>query len=141
MTDISALLKNAYNATAVAVIPGGGTFGMESIARQFANDQHVMIIRNGWFSYRWSEILEKGKIASSITVMAARRTDTAGSNHMAPFAPVPVEEVVAAIRDEKPAVVFAPHVETSASMTLPDDYIRAVSDAVHEVGGIFVPDW
>ena len=89
MTDISALLKDAYKAAAVAVIPGGGTFGMESIARQFANDQHVMIIRNGWFSYRWSEILEKGKIASSTTVMMARREDTGGSNQMAPFAPVP----------------------------------------------------
>ena len=140
MTDISALLKDAYKAAAVAVIPGGGTFGMESIARQFANDQHVMIIRNGWFSYRWSEILEKGKIASSTTVMMARRKDTDGSNQMAPFAPVPVDEVVATIRDEKPAVVFAPHVETSAGMILPDDYIRAVSDAVHEVGGIFVLD-
>lgn len=93
MTDVSALLKDAYNAAAVAVTPGGGTFGMESIARQFANDQHVMIIRNGWFSYRWSEILEKGKIASSTTVMVARREDAGGRNQMAPFAPVPVEEV------------------------------------------------
>ena len=95
MTDISALLKDAYNAAAVVVIPGGGTFGMESIARQFANDQHVMIIRNGWFSYRWSDILEKGKIASSTTVMMARRQDTGVSKRMSPFAPVPVDEVVA----------------------------------------------
>jgi aspartate aminotransferase-like enzyme len=110
MTDILALLKDACNAAALAVIPGGGTFGMESIARQFVNDQHVMIIRNGWFSYRWSEILEKGKIASSTTVMLARQGDVGGSNKMAPFAPLPVDEIVAAIRYEKPAVVFAPHV-------------------------------
>jgi len=140
MTDMSSLLKEAYNAAAVAVIPGGGTFGMESIARQFANDQHVLIIRNGWFSFRWSEILEKGKIASSTTVLAARRQDNEGRNEIAPFAPVPVDEVVATIRDQKPAVVFAPHVETSAGMILPDAYIKAVSDAVHEGGGIFVLD-
>ena len=140
MRDISALLKDAYRASAVAVIPGGGTFGMESIARQFANDQHVLIIRNGWFSFRWSEILEKGKITFSTTVLAAQRQDSAGSNQMAPFAPAPLDEVVATIRREKPAVVFAPHVETSAGMILPDAYIKAVSDAVHENGGIFVLD-
>jgi aspartate aminotransferase-like enzyme len=140
MRDLSALLKEAYKASAVAVIPGGGTFGMESIARQFANDQHVLIIRNGWFSFRWSEILEKGKIAASTTVLAAQRQDSAGSNQMAPFAPAPLDQVVATIRREKPAVVFAPHVETSAGMILPDSYIKAVSDAVHEIGGIFVLD-
>ena len=95
MRDLSALLKEAYKASAVAVIPGGGTFGMESIARQFANDQHVLIIRNGWFSFRWSEILEKGKITFSTTVLAAQRQDSAGSNQMAPFAPAPLDEIVA----------------------------------------------
>jgi aspartate aminotransferase-like enzyme len=140
MTDISSLLKEAYNAKAVAIVPGGGTFGMESIARQFANDQHVLVVRNGWFSFRWSEILEKGKIASSTTVLAARRQDVTGSNQQAPFAPVPIDDVVTTIRNEKPAVVFAPHVETSAGMILPDAYIKAASDAVHAVGGIFVLD-
>ena len=120
MRDSSALLKEAYKASAVAVIPGGGTFGMESIARQFANDQHVLIIRNGWFSFRWSEILEKGKIAASTTVLAAQRQDSAGSNQTAPFAPAPLDQVVATICEEKPAIVFAPHVETSAGMILPD---------------------
>ena len=99
---------------------GRGTFGMESIARQFANDQHVLIIRNGWFSFRWSEILEKGKITAGTTVLAAQRRDSGGSNQMAPFAPAPLDQVVATIRKEKPTVVFAPHVETSAGMILPD---------------------
>jgi len=141
MNDISASLKTAYNADAVVVIPGGGTYGMESIARQFADDQHVMVIRNGWFSFRWSEILDKGKIAASTKVLAARREGgVSSSNQQAPFAPVPIDEVVARIAEDKPAVVFAPHVETSAGMMLPDDYIKQAAAAVHAVGGLFVLD-
>ncbi|WP_438996501.1 aminotransferase class V-fold PLP-dependent enzyme [Candidatus Puniceispirillum sp.] len=141
MRDISGALKRAYNAHSVIAIPGGGTYGMEAIARQFADDQHVMIIRNGWFSFRWSEILEKGKIAKSSTVLvAARQQGGDGDNRQTPFAPHAVDDVCAQIAREKPAVVFAPHVETSAGMILPDDYIRAVSDAVHAVGGLFVLD-
>ena len=141
MRDISGALKRAYNAHSVIVIPGGGTYGMEAIARQFADDQHVMIIRNGWFSFRWSEILEKGKIAKSSSVLAASRQQAEdGDNRQMPFAPHAIDEVCAQIAREKPAVVFAPHVETSAGMMLPDDYIRAVSDAVHAVGGLFVLD-
>ena len=141
MNDISASLKTAYNADAVVVIPGGGTYGMESIARQFADDQHVMVIRNGWFSFRWSEILDKGKIAASTKVLAARREGgVSGSNQQSPFAPVPIDEVVARIAEDKPAVVFAPHVETSAGMMLPDDYIKRAAAAVHAVGGLFVLD-
>ncbi len=141
MCDISAMLKQAYNADAVVVIPGGGTYGMESIARQFAGNQRVMVIRNGWFSFRWSEILDKGKIAASTTVLAAQRqSGDDGSNQPAPFAPMPVDEVCTRISAEKPAVVFAPHVETSAGMMLADDYIKAVADAVHAVGGLFVLD-
>ena len=60
--------------------------------------------------------------------------------HQAPFAPPPVDEVVATIRATKPDVVFAPHVETSAGMILPDDYSRAVAAAAHELGGLFVLD-
>ena len=141
MRDISGALKRAYNAHSVIAIPGGGTYGMEAIARQFADDQHVMIIRNGWFSFRWSEILEKGKIAKSSTVLvAARQQGGDGDNRQTPFAPHAIDDVCAQIAREKPAVVFAPHVETSAGMILPDDYIRAVSDAVHAVGGLFVLD-
>jgi len=141
MNEISASLKTAYNADAVVVIPGGGTYGMESIARQFADDQHVMVIRNGWFSFRWSEILDKGKIAASTKVLAARREGgVSGSNQQSPFAPVPINEVVARIAEDKPAVVFAPHVETSAGMLLPDDYIKQAAAAVHAVGGLFVLD-
>lgn len=137
MKDISSTLKTAYNAEAVAVVPGGGTFGMEAVARQLANDQKCLIIRNGWFSYRWSQILEMGRIASETVVLKARPTEP-GSE--AAFAPAPIEEVVEAIGREKPGIVFAPHVETSSGMILPDAYIRSIADAVHAVGGLFVLD-
>jgi aspartate aminotransferase-like enzyme len=137
MKDISAVLKDVYKARSVVLVPGSGTFGMEAVARQFANDQKVMVLRNGWFSYRWSQILEMGRITSDITVLKARRT---GTEKQAPWAPAPINEVVAAIQAQKPAVVFAPHVETSSGLILPDDYMRAVADAVHAVGGLFVLD-
>jgi aspartate aminotransferase-like enzyme len=137
MNDISATLKGVYNAAAVAVVPGGGTYGMEAVARQFAGGQQCLVIRNGWFSYRWSQILEMGDIASGIAVMKARRV-AAGAQ--APFAPAPIDEVTARIAAVRPAVVFAPHVETSSGMLLPDDYVRAVADAVHAVDGLFVLD-
>jgi aspartate aminotransferase-like enzyme len=137
MRDISATLREVYAADAVALVPGGGTYAMEAVARQFATAEKVMVIRNGWFSYRWSQIFEMGAIPAEEIVMMARRTGNAPD---APFAPAPVEEVVARIRAERPAVVFAPHVETSAGMILPDDYIRAVTEAVHEAGGLFVLD-
>ncbi len=139
MRDISASLKRAYKAKSVVVIPGGGTYGMEAIARQFGDNKHVMVIRNGWFSFRWSEIIERGKIASSISVLAASQID-GGANRQSPFAPMPITDVVSRIHSERPGLVCAPHVETSAGMILPDDYIRAVSDAVRAVGGIFVLD-
>ncbi len=137
MNDISATLKAVYKADTVVVVPGGGTYGMESVARQFANDQKCLVIRNGFFSFRWSQILDMGSIASETIVMKARKV--ADGPH-APFAPVPVAEVAATIEAEKPGVVFAPHVETSSGMLLPDDYIRALADAVHSVGGLFVLD-
>ncbi len=137
MTDISAILKEVYHAKAAVLVPGSGTFGMESVARQFAHGKKVLVIRNGWFSYRWTQIFDMGSIPSESIVLKARRTS---DSPKAPWTPCPVEEVVATIRAEKPAVVFAPHVETAAGMILPDDYIRAVTDAVHEVGGLFVLD-
>ena len=137
MNDISTTLKQVYNAAAVVVVPGGGTYGMEAVARQFAGGRKCLVIRNGWFSYRWSQILEMGAIASDITVLKARRTS---DGRQAPFAPAPVDEVVARILAERPAVVFAPHVETSCGMLLPDDYLKAVAEATHEAGGLFVLD-
>ena len=137
MRDISAILKEVYHARSAVLVPGSGTFGMEAVARQFAGDQKVMVIRNGWFSYRWTQIFEMGRIPSESVVLKARRT---GPGARAPFAPAPVEEVVAAIAEHRPAVVFAPHVETASGMMLPDGYMRAVSDAVHAVGGLFVLD-
>ena len=137
MKDISGILKTVYHARSVALVPGSGTFGMEAVARQFAADKKVLIIRNGWFSFRWSQILDMGRIAAESTVLKARRV---GSNKQSPWVPAPIDEVVAAIRARKPDVVFAPHVETSSGMILPDDYLRSVAAAVHEVGGLFVLD-
>ncbi len=137
MKDISAILKEVYNARSAVLVPGSGTFGMESVARQFATGRDVLVLRNGWFSYRWTQIFEMGNIPKSSTVLKARRQ---GGGATAPFAPAPIGEVVAAIREKKPAAVFAPHVETASGMILPDDYMRAVADAVHEVGGLFVLD-
>ena len=137
MKDISGILKDVYHAKSVVLVPGSGTFGMEAVARQFAGDKKVLIIRNGWFSYRWTQILDMGRIAAEATVLKARRV---GDGPQAPWVPAPIAEVVAAILEKKPDVVFAPHVETSCGLILPDDYIRAVADAVHEVGGLFVLD-
>ncbi len=137
MRDISATLKEVYNARGVAVVPGGGTYAMEAVARQFATDRSTLIIRNGWFSYRWTQILETGSIADSSTVLKARRT---GPDPQAPYAPAPLEEVLTTIKSEKPQVVFAPHVETASGILLPPDYIRAIGQAVHEYGGLFVLD-
>jgi len=137
MRDISATLKQVYRAASAVVVPGSGTFGMEAVARQFATDRKVLVIRNGWFSYRWTQIFDAGRIPSASTVLKARRT---GPGRQAPFAPAPIDEVVATIRAERPAAVFAPHVETAAGMILPDDYLRAVADATHAVGGLFVLD-
>ena len=137
MRDISALLKEVYHARSAIVVPGSGTFGMEAVARQFATGKKTLVIRNGWFSYRWTQIFEMGGIPAESTVLKARRV---ADQHQAAFAPVPVDEVVATIRAKKPDVVFAPHVETAAGMILPDDYLRAVASATHEVGGLFVLD-
>ena len=137
MKDISATLKEVYHARSAVVVPGSGTFGMEAVARQFATGRKVLVIRNGWFSYRWTQIFDMGGIPSESIVLKARRT---GPGKHSPFAPAPIEEVVATIRAQRPEVVFAPHVETSAGMILPDAYLRAVADAVHEVGGLLVLD-
>ncbi|MBB5215778.1 aminotransferase class V-fold PLP-dependent enzyme [Parapusillimonas granuli] len=137
MRDISRTLKQVYNAHSAIVVPGSGTFGMEAVARQFATNKRCLVIRNGWFSFRWSQIFDMGGIPSSTTVLKAR---AAGSGPQAAFAPPPIDEVVAAIKAEKPAVVFAPHVETASGIMLPNDYLRRVADAVHAEGGLFVLD-
>jgi len=137
MTDISAILKEVYQAHSAVLVPGSGTFGMESVARQFATGKKALVIRNGWFSYRWTQIFDMGHIPSESIVLKARPLS---KESQSPWAPCPVEEVVQTILKEKPAVVFAPHVETSAGMMLPDDYLQQVTDAVHRVGGIFVLD-
>jgi aspartate aminotransferase-like enzyme len=137
MKDISSILKDVYRAHSTVLVPGSGTFGMESVARQFATGKDVLVIRNGWFSYRWTQIFEMANIPASSIVLKAKKQ---GSGATAPYAPAPIAEVTAVIKDKKPAVVFAPHVETASGMILPDDYMKAVADAVHEVGGLFVLD-
>jgi aspartate aminotransferase-like enzyme len=137
MRDISTILKDVYKAPSAVLVPGSGTFGMEAVARQFATGKKTLVIRNGWFSYRWTQIFEMGNIPASSTVLKARRV---GTGSQAAWIPCPVDEVVARIKAEKPDVVFAPHVETAAGMVLPDDYLKKVTDAVHEVGGLFVLD-
>ncbi len=137
MRDISATLKEVYNARAVALVPGGGTCAMEAVARQFATGRRVMVIRNGFFSYRWSQIFGMGQIPAEETVLMARRT---GNGPTAPFAPPPIGEVLAAIEAERPEILFAPHVETASGMILPDDYLQALGEAMHAIGGMFVLD-
>lgn len=137
MKDISRILKKVYHARSAVVVPGSGTFGMEAVARQFATDRKCLVIRNGWFSFRWTQIFDMGKIPAESIVLKARQQ---GSGAQAPFAPPPIEEVVAAIHQHRPDVVFAPHVETSSGMILPDDYLKAVGAAVRAVDGLFVLD-
>lgn len=72
MRDLSAGLREVYRAHAVAIVPGSGTFAMEAVARQFATAQNCVVIRNGWFSYRWSQIFESGQIPAKETVLKAR---------------------------------------------------------------------
>ena len=136
MRDVSALLKEVYNGSATALIPGGGSYAMEAVARQFGQG-NVLIVRNGWFSYRWTQIFDAGGFAQSATVVMAR---AAGNGAKAAFAPPPIDEVCAKIRETKPEAVFAPHVETSAGIILPDDYIAAMAAAAHEVGALMVLD-
>ncbi len=137
MRDISSTLKEVYKADGVVVVPGGGTYGMEAVARQFAVDKKCMVIRNGFFSFRWSQIFDMGNIPAATTVLKA---STLSDEPQSPFAPAAIADVVATIKREKPDFVFAPHVETASGMILPDEYIKAVSDAVHSVGGLFVLD-
>ena len=137
MRDISAGLKRTYNASAVAVVPGGGTYGMEAVARQFGNGKKCMVLRNGWFSYRWSQIFEAGRIPAEEIVLKARPV---APGVQQPWTPAPLEDVLASIGQHKPDLVFAPHVETSSGIILPDAYLRAVADAVHAHGGLFVLD-
>lgn len=137
MRDISRILKVVYNCPSAIIVPGSGTFGMEAVARQFATGKKCLVIRNGWFSYRWTQIFEMGAIPAQSSVLQARPIE---AGPQPAFAPAPIAEVVATINREKPDLVFAPHVETSAGMILPDDYLRTVADAVHAVGGLFVLD-
>jgi len=137
MQNLLAILRDTYSAEAVALVPGGGSYAMEAVARQLATDKKVVVVRNGLFSFRWSAILDKGRIAERVTVCQARPAD---DSPQAAWSPAPIDEVVATIGSERPDVVFAPHVETAAGIVLPDDYVRALADAVHDVGGLLVLD-
>jgi aspartate aminotransferase-like enzyme len=137
MRDLSATLKQVYRARSSIVVPGSGSFGMEAVARQFAQGRRCLVVRNGWFSYRWSQIFDMGSIPAETIVLKAHRKN---DERQSPFSPVPIDELTATIRGRRPDLVFAPHVETASGMMLPDDYLRAVGEAVHAVGGLFVLD-
>lgn len=137
MQDTIDVLRSTYRADTVAIVPGGGSYGMEAIARQLATGKRALVVRNGAFSFRWSQIFDAGHITDDVTVCPARQVS---GEHQAAWQPAPVDEVVAAIKDKRPETVFAPHVETASGIVLPDDYVRAVSSAVHEAGGLFVLD-
>ncbi len=137
MRGISDILKRTYHARSAIIVPGGGTYGMEAVARQFATRKKCLVIRNGWFSFRWSQIFSAGSIPAGENILKARQTE---NRPQAAFTPPPIDEVLATIRAEKPDLVFAPHVETASGMMLPDSYLRAVAGAVHETGGLFVLD-
>jgi aspartate aminotransferase-like enzyme len=137
MNDVSAMLREVYRADAAIVLPGNGTCGMEAVARQFANGADVLVVRNGFFSYRWSQILETGRIADRITVLKARPT---GDGDQAPWVPAPIDEVEEAIARTRPAVVFVPHVETASGILLPDGYLARLGTATTAAGGLFVLD-
>jgi len=137
MREMNRILKDVYHAQEAVLVPGGGTFGMEAVARQFATGKKAMVIRDGFFSYRWTQIFDMGGIPASHTVLKARRT---GTDRQSPWVPTPIAEVVAAIAAEKPNLVIAPHVETASGIILPDDYMKAVAQATHAVGGLFILD-
>lgn len=137
MQDIIDVLGTTYGAETVAVVPGGGTYAMEAVARQLATGRRCLVVRNGLFSYRWSQIFEAGAVAGETTVCSAR--PVSAERHAA-WIPAPVSEVVEAIERNRPEVVFAAHVETAAGMVLPEDYLRTVAAATHRVGGLFVLD-
>ncbi|GFG86104.1 aminotransferase class V-fold PLP-dependent enzyme [Mycolicibacter algericus] len=137
MTGVSAMLREVYRADAAILVPGNGTCGMEAVARQFANGADVLVVRNGFFSYRWSQILETTGITDTVTVLTAR---PAGDGEQAPWAPAPIDEVEEAIARTRPAVVFVPHVETASGILLPDDYLARVGAATTAVGGLLVLD-
>ncbi|WP_026918590.1 aminotransferase class V-fold PLP-dependent enzyme [Gordonia shandongensis] len=137
MQELLGILRDTYRAGSAAVVPGGGTYAMESVARQLATGRRALVVRNGLFSFRWSQILASGGITDQVTVCQARPVSDA---HQAPWSPAPIDDVVAAIREERPEIVFAPHVETASGIVLPDGYLTALAEAVHEVGGLFVLD-
>ncbi|MCI5078194.1 aminotransferase class V-fold PLP-dependent enzyme [Oricola sp.] len=137
MNDLYAMLTEVYGAEAAVIVPGGGTYAMEAVARQFATDAKAMVIRNGWFSYRWTQIFEMGAIPSETVVVKARQV---GNESTSAFAPDAADALAARIREERPGVVFAPHVETASGVILPDGHIKAIADAAHEVGALFVLD-
>lgn len=137
MNDLNTMLCDVYQAETTAIVPGGGTFAMEAVARQFATDARVMVIRNGWFSYRWTQIFETGGIAAEASVLKAAQI---GNETTSAFAPLPIDQITARIRDERPQVIFAPHVETSSGVILPDTYLKAIGEAARDVGALFVLD-
>lgn len=141
MQSVNTEMKTLYNAEQLVIVPGGGTYGMESVARQFGPGRNAMVLRNGLFSYRWTQIFDqaKGALCKNRTpaVFTAGRQ---GPGKNSPFAPYPIDEIVGIIQKEKPGLVMAPHVETSTGIILPNDYLAKLGEAVRSVDGLFVLD-
>ena len=130
-------LTSVYNASSCVLVPGGGSYAMEAVARQFARNEKVLVVRNGWFSYRWTQIFDQGVAPAHAEIVCAR-PDTPEADQQ--FSPAPIEDICAAITANRPSVVVAPHVETSAGLLMPDEFIAQIASTAHEVGAIFVLD-
>ena len=130
-------LCEVYQASSCALIPGGGSFAMEAVARQFARHEKVLVVRNGWFSYRWTQIFDQGVTPSHAEIVKAQ-PDSAAADQQ--FSPAPLDDILDRIRSERPRLVVSPHVETSAGLVMPDEFLKAIADAAHEVGALFVLD-
>lgn len=137
MRGLHAGLTEAYQAQSCAIIPGGGSYAMEAVARQFARNEKVLVVRNGWFSYRWTQIFNQGVSPAHAEIVCALPDSDAADQQ---FSPAPLDDIIAKIHAEKPRLVVSPHVETSAGLLMPDAYLSAIADAAHQVGALFVLD-
>ena len=137
MNGIHQGICRAYNAEDCVLMPGGRSFAMEAVARQFGKNQQNAILRNVWFSYRWTQTFDAISPEKTPTVLKARReTNQQGQ----PFSPFAVECALSYVQHERPDCLFAAHVETAAGLMLPNDYIRKLGKTVRGNGGLLVLD-
>lgn len=137
MRGLHAGLTEAYNAQSCVIIPGGGSYAMEAVARQFARNEKVLVVRNGWFSYRWTQIFNQGVQPAHAEIVRARPDSDEADQQ---FSPAPLDDIIDHIYAERPRLVVSPHVETSAGLLMPDQYLSEIAKAAHDVGALFVLD-